>query len=173
MNTGTHPLRIELNCVRYLILFLLVASEDLAFTSILSPVAQADALSGRQRVVDTSICELVDHPRAFSGKVVRIQAQYESDGIEYSTLSDPTCADFGVKPAGELDSSVGSKLSDVLRRGCAGTTDKRITATWIGVFHWNPKNLPGTGKVPRWLDVRGIEQLRVQPRTGAPICAHQ
>jgi hypothetical protein len=121
-------------------------------------------------IVNTSICELVADPQRFSGKIVEVQAQYESDGIHSRVLVDPKCPG-GILPSGQAhDPLVGSSLLEALQHGCPGTRDKQIVATWIGEYHWEPENKPGSGKAPRWLDVQKIENLEVKPRLGGPPC---
>ena len=116
--------------------------------------------------INVTVCDLVADPQRFHGKIVRVQAQYEADML-LSVLIDPQCPNAGgVMPSGNANSSpVGDSLMDALfRHGCFGTTGKQITAAWVGEYHWEPQNTPGTGKVPRWIDVQKIENLEVKPR---------
>ncbi len=120
----------------------------------------------------TSICELDADPQRFNRKVVELQADYKSDGMEFWILTDPKCPlKGGILPSGQVhDAPVGNALLEALRHGCPGTRDKRVTANWTGEFHWEPKNGPGSGRVYRWLDVQKIENLQVVPLPGVLAC---
>lgn len=135
-----------------------------------TPLIMADETGGT--IVKTSICELVSDPQRFNGKIVELKAQYESDGLEFWTLTDAQCpTKAGILPSGQTHvAPVGEALLEALKHGCAGTLDKQITATWIGEFHWEPENKPGSGRVPRWIDVQKIENLVSVPRPGGPSC---
>lgn len=125
---------------------------------------------GEQPVV-TTVCDLVTQPQHFDGRIVRIQARYESDGMEQSTLMDSKCPNVGVAPSGHFrDLKVGGAFFAALQKGCAGTFDKQVTATWTGTYHWQPENKPGSGRLLRWLDVQKIDDLEVTPRAGVPSC---
>lgn len=114
-------------------------------------------------VINTTVCELVADPLRFNGKIVEFGAHFESDGLENTTLSDSNCRG-GVKPEGNTPilSQGGRAFEEALRHGCPGTIDKEITATWVGVFHYQPQNTPGTGRVPRWIDLSDIANLEVR-----------
>jgi hypothetical protein len=111
---------------------------------------------------------LIRDPGYFNGKVVRVKAQFETDGIHFAALVDPKCAG-GVVPSGRID-VVERFLLESFRRGCAAARDKQITASFVGEYHWQPENTPRTGKFPRWLDVQTVEELDVKPRPGALAC---
>src|SRR5207302_5124953 len=40
---------------------------------------------------NVSVCQLVDSPKEFNGKYVRVRAQVSSDGIERTNLKDDAC----------------------------------------------------------------------------------
>ena len=122
------------------------------------PAIAQDSNASPITVLSASICELVAQPQRFNGEIVRVRAQYESDGIHLSVLVDPRCAGVGVVPQGHTGSAV-----DAERGGCKGTLGKQIIATWLGWYHWDPNKTPGTD-VPRWLDVVEIENLEVKPK---------
>lgn len=130
-------------------------------------------INGAASATNTSVCELVAQPARFNGKVVRIEALYESDGRALRILVDRRCPnDGGIVPSGQAhDRPVGDVLINALQQGCAGTLDKEISAVWTGIFHWEPENRPATGKVPRWLDVQKIEGLEVRQKPDGPKCA--
>ena len=117
-----------------------------------------------------ALCRLLSGPDRYTGRRVKFRARYESDGLEFWTLYDPTCMYLGgiMPSAGVYDSVVGKPLAEALHHGFAGTTDKEIEATWTGIFHWDPRNTPGTGKVPRWLEVTQIDGLISRPKPFPP-----
>ncbi len=124
-------------------------------------------------MIDTSICELVSHPEKFSGKTVRIHAEYLDDGYQFPILIDRNCDTGGVVTSRQLlDPTVPNPLLNILQSGCAGSIGKKISGTWIGEYHWNEKNRPGTGKVPRWLDLLNIEDLVSYQEPGASNCGN-
>jgi hypothetical protein len=127
-------------------------------------------VGGEQPVV-TTVCDLVARPNDFNGKVIRIQARYQSDDMGLTTLTDPMCFG-GVVPTGHFwDTEVsGSFFASLHKDGCLGTVGKKVTATWTGRYYWEPKNTPGTGKFPRGLDVQKIDNLEIRPIAGAPSC---
>jgi len=133
----------------------------LGFSSFSCGAATSTPLS--DEVVNTTVCELIADPRRFNGKTVRVEAQFESDGFGNTTLLDLHCRG-GVKPEGNVPilSQGGRAFADALRHGCPGTIDKEITATWVGVYHYEPQNTPGTGRGPRWIDLSEIVNLEVK-----------
>jgi hypothetical protein len=148
----------------------LVASLFLLVTTQAVAGADAEPLASIN-VLTTSICDVVIHPRSFNNKVIRLRADFESDGFEHWSLVDSACPAGGVKPAGGVfDPAVAPALSEVLRHGCAGTEDKRITATWQGVYHWEGRVAHSAGVVQRWLDVQKIENLVVVSKHTGVSC---
>ena len=128
-------------------------------------------------IVSASICDLVAHLRRFNNKTVRVRADFESDGFEHWSLVNFGCPAGGVKPAGGVfDPAVAPALLKALRQGCGGTgvtggtADRRITATWQGVYHWESRRTLAVGMVQRWFDVQRIENLTVVPRQSSVSC---
>jgi len=91
---------------------------------------------------NTSICDLVDSPKKFNGKYVRVRAQVSSDGIERTNLMDDSCQKgvaLWIPQDVRKDPDV-AKLEDALyRRGSPGTMGKNIEGTFEGRFEWRPK----------------------------------
>jgi hypothetical protein len=86
-------------------------------------------------------------------------------------LVDSRCPKVGVVTSPHLrDPSVPNPLAKALVNGCAGTIDKIISGVWVGEFHFDASNAPGTGKFPRWMDLLQIEKIYIEPRPGAPKC---
>lgn len=78
-----------------------------------------------------------------------------------------------MRPAGKVHSRpIGGDLLDALQKGCGGTIDKIVTATWTGIYYWAPENTPGAGRVPRGLDVQKIENLKAEPMPGGYKCGY-
>ena len=115
-------------------------------------------------IVVTTVCDLVSRPQDFNGRVVRVHARYESNGMDLSVLTDPMCQG-GVMPTGHFyNAKVSGAFFEALHKeGCMGVFGDGATATWTGTYHWQPENTPGTGKVPRWLEVQKIENVNVKP----------
>ena len=94
-----------------------------------------------------SVCDLVDSPKKFNGKYVRLRAKVSSDGIERTNLRDDACQK-GVAlfiPHDIGDEPDVAKLEDALyRRGSPGTVGKEIEGTFEGHFEWRPKETPRT-----------------------------
>lgn len=91
---------------------------------------------------NVSVCQLVDSPKEFNGKYVRVRAQVSSDGIERTNLKDDACRKgvaLWIPQDVRKDPDV-SKLEDALyRRGSPGTMGKKIDGTFEGRFEWRPK----------------------------------
>ncbi|MBV9994261.1 MAG: hypothetical protein JO127_03515 [Caulobacteraceae bacterium] len=130
----------------------------------LVPAAARDAArAATTATANASLCELVDRGGRYDRRIVAVYGVFETDGFENWSLVDPACPTAGVRPAGVFDPAIGSALLEALRHGCLGTLDKRITATWEGVYHWAPAR---PGQASRWLDVHRIDHLRVARRGG-------
>ncbi len=103
---------------------------------------------------DVSLCDVVNNPREFDTTLVRFRANYESDGFDgHSSLTSPSCPGIGMGPwiARYPDS-----LAEALKTGGMGMSDKTISATWVGVFHYAPDEPQRSGKLRRWLEVRTV-----------------
>jgi hypothetical protein len=111
--------------------------------------------------ISTTVCDIAQNPKRFDHKTVLLRARFDKPWLENATLSDQTCDSVGIA-ANLSDKTRGnSALQDVLNTGRPGTSDKTITATWIGVFRWHP------GKVPsRVLNVIEIKDIKLEPVGG-------
>ena len=58
------------------------------------------------------------------------------------------------------------ELTTALKPGGMATTDRTITATWTGVFHYDPDEPQRSGKVRRWIDVRAIDDVSLSKNGG-------
>jgi hypothetical protein len=110
-----------------------------------------------------TICELSRTPAKFDGRRVDVTARVESDGIEQTTLIDRNCPDTGVAP----DTPVALRknadmqaLQAAIFSGRPGTLDKSITASFRGVFHWHPRQIP-----VRVLTLESVTELHVEITT--------
>jgi hypothetical protein len=87
------------------------------------------------------------------------QAEYLMPGIEGFSLDDPECKGLRIIP----DIPVGIKGDDLLRNayqdGYLGTSDKTITATWIGRFRWKRDSVAKSA-----LRVREIRDVVMIPK---------
>lgn len=135
--------------------------ETLTFNFV-SDQRQPSAPADDPAVVAASLCAVVKSPWSFDGKRVRLAAEFVSDGMHTSLLVDDRCQ-LGITP---YDSDQGQKQSELdaldraLEQGMAGTSDKTITAVFIGVFAYQPK----TVKEPRVLYIQRVMDLKVSPR---------
>src|SRR2546429_1110615 len=81
---------------------------------------------------NVSVCQLVDSPKEFNGKYVRVRAQVSSDGIERTNLKDDACRKgvaLWIPQDVRKDPDV-SKLEDALyRRGGPGAIGKKKDRT--------------------------------------------
>ena len=88
------------------------------------------------KAINTTVCEIVEDPLRFVGKRVRFSARFDSDGIERSVLTDPSCG-RGIEPfvPDEVEQHPDIDAFDrALDQGMRGTIDKRIVATFTGRF---------------------------------------
>jgi len=115
-------------------------SHELILADVLSnkPV-QFSARPGQTQsseAIDTTVCEIVEDPLRFVGKRIRFSARFDSDGIERSVLTDPSCG-RGIEPfvPDEVEQHPDIEALDrALDQGMRGTIDKRIVATFTGRF---------------------------------------
>src|SRR5256884_5875951 len=91
---------------------------------------------------NVSVCQLVDSPKEFNGKYVRVRAQVSSDGIERTNLKDDACRKgvaLWIPQDVRKDPDV-SKLEDALyRRSRPGTKGKKRDGKFRGRVLWRPK----------------------------------
>ena len=115
-------------------------SHELILADVLSyKPAQFSARTGQthsSEVVNTKVCEIVEDALQFVDKRVRFSARFDSDGIERSVLTDPSCG-RGIEPfvPDEVEQHPDIEALDrALDQGMRGTIDKRIVATFTGRF---------------------------------------
>lgn len=110
--------------------------------------------------VHTSICSVAATPQQYANRMIRTRASVLSDGIEHIVLFDERCPKAGVVPlfSATDDASGGAAISAAIFTGRPGTTDKKITATFVGVFHRNKAGAP-----PLAIELSGISEIDVTP----------
>lgn len=114
-----------------------------------------------------SLCDVVKSMKQYNGKLIAVPAQYDSDGFENSGLSNPACRDTGLALSLQYSTKGVESLLAALHHGTPGTVDKLITATFIGVFHYDPKDSPyGMVIVQEIQDVtvRPIPENKTEPK---------
>ncbi|HZT01159.1 MAG TPA: hypothetical protein VFA39_02705 [Steroidobacteraceae bacterium] len=93
-----------------------------------------------------TICEIAHHSQAFNGKVVSVSGRVESDGQEYTLISDPACPAVGIgfKYTARASHSVAAQRlrKAIFFTGKPGTQDKVITVTLVGRFVGNREKWP-------------------------------
>lgn len=111
-------------------------------------------------VVNTSICLIAATPQQYANKTIKTRASILSDGIEHIVLVDERCPGVGVVPLFSATdvATGGAALSAAIYSGRPGTTDKRITATFLGVVHRN-----GAAAPPLTLELSGVSEIEVTP----------
>lgn len=117
---------------------------------------------GSAEAIPVTICELMAAPRNFDGRRVSVVAQIESDGIEHTTLIDESCPERGVTPYVPENSRANPDmmaLQETMFRGRPGTNDKRVTASFKGVFRRYPNRMPS-----RRLILESVTDLHIEPR---------
>ena len=120
----------------------------LLILSVLAFVWQSGSLSAASppktsaAPVKTTLCAIAKNPNRYDHKLVTFEARYLMPGIEGTALEDPTCS--GVAIAAYIPDGVqgGEALRKAYQNGILGTSDKVITATWVGVFKWQPRQFP-------------------------------
>jgi hypothetical protein len=110
-----------------------------------------------QSSVNVTLCAVRVSPEKFNNRLVTISAQYESDGMEREGLSDASCGGIALRIPSNARGTEQLRLA--LRRGYAGTVDKKVKGTFTGFFRWNPDNHP-----PGSLDVQSIDNVTVENR---------
>jgi hypothetical protein len=114
------------------------------------------------KAISTTVCEIVADPLRFVGKRVRFSAKFNSDGIEWALLTDPSCG-RGIEPfvPDEIERHPDIEALDrALGRGMRATIDKRIAATFTGRFVLRDSY----SSRPRFvLNMERIDELKVTP----------
>ncbi len=100
------------------------------------PSCEPDLGSGSP--IETTLCDVIEHPNNFACKRVRFRANFETDCIENSLLLDSGC-ERGVAPYGSPDAAA----SDFFDGACSSNPiDRRAkrTATFTGQFRLRSEN---------------------------------
>jgi hypothetical protein len=133
-----------------------------AITAMLVFISCGTSSVVHDEVMRVTICELTANPKRFDGAYITVLALVESDGLEHTTLIDESCPEKGVAPyvAEAVRESEDMKaLQAAMFRGRSGTIDKRISASFKGVFHWYPRRIPS-----RVMSLESVTDLHVEPR---------
>lgn len=129
---------------------------------ILCIASSAQGLNRSQVPMSTTVCAIVSAPQKFDRKLVIFSANFVSDGIEHSVLIDKDCEKWGIVPGGDFKEKGEDSLDRVLMTGGPGTSDKKITATFIGIFRWHPKQM-----IKRILILREIQSVVCEKGDGS------
>lgn len=118
--------------------------------------------------LNTTVCAVVQNPRAFNQKVVRFRAGVLTDWQHGIALIHSGCR--GAIQLGSID-AVPAKQSRAFDRA-VGTPlnpglDHTAMATFTGRISWNPTDKPRYFDNPLKLDARRIENLKIYPRNHA------
>jgi len=137
---------------------------ELASVGVLAAVSFIISLLGTAQEIDglrVPLCSIAENPVRYDGKTIRVKAQLHSAGMHGWYIYDEGCPQFGVGlfiPS-KVDGS--EELHRAVNWGEFGTTDKTVSASFVGVFHLNkPPQSP-----PRELIVRRMENFKSTPKT--------
>jgi len=124
--------------------------------------AQTEQTQSATAAINTTVCNIVQDPLRFVGKVVRFSAQFQSDGIENSVFTERNCV-RGIEPfvpdEGEGHPDI-KAFDSALGQGMRATVDKRIVATFTGRFVLRDSY----SSRPRFvLNIERIDDLKVTP----------
>ncbi len=108
----------------------------LFFASVVALVTVHQASAAQ---TDTTVCAIVQNPRAFNGKSVRFRADVLTDWRHGTVLIDSNCK-VGITLSSTT--SVPQDQADALVRGVGhpmdGGRNRTATATFTGTFSWKP-----------------------------------
>ena len=107
---------------------------------------------------ETSVCTISQSPDRYNGKLIRVAARVESDGIENTGLTDKACQ-YGGMALDRTGKFRGQKeLEKALYSKPPGTEHLMITGVFIGRFEWRPNQVPS-----RILHLKKLLDLKVSP----------
>lgn len=107
---------------------------------------------------ETSVCTISQSPDRYSGKLIHVEARVESDGREWTVLTDKACQ-YGGMTLDRTGNFRGQKeLEKALYSKPPGTRYLMITGVFIGKFEWRPNQVPS-----RILHLKKLLQLKVSP----------
>jgi hypothetical protein len=105
-----------------------------------------------------SLCNVLEHPDAFSGKIIRFRGNLDTDGFEYTTIFDAQC-NQGVSP---WTSKKSNRRSDVRAFNRAldaqrpGAPHDEISAEFVGRFEYDPQASPTRRRLFEILAVQNL-----------------
>jgi hypothetical protein len=107
---------------------------------------------------ETSVCTISQSPERYNGKLIRVVARVESDGIENTGLTDKACRNGGmaIDRTGRFRGQ--KELEKALYSKPPGTRYLMITGVFIGRFEWRPNEVPS-----RILHLKKLLDLKVSP----------
>jgi hypothetical protein len=108
------------------------------------------------RTITATVCAICDDPKAFSGKVISVAAEYNSDGIERAVVTDPKCYNVGIAISIPRHFKGEAEFLKAVQQGQPGTLDKKVTGTFVGRFTWHPHDAP-----TRILELTEVRDLSV------------
>jgi hypothetical protein len=92
------------------------------------------------RAIKATVCAICADPKTFTGRVVSISGEYESDGIEREVVTDPECHDMGIAIMTPRHFKGEAEFFESVQQG--SPLDKKVTGTFIGRFIWHPQVVP-------------------------------
>jgi hypothetical protein len=150
--------------------FRLLMSERRWVALIMAVLVLSGCSKAQKPPIDTGVCSLAESPPAFDGKVVRVRAHIESDGMHSASVADPECPDslVAITWANAEQNSRIRDLIDTLfsKAQHPGTLDKEIRASVTGTFHWSASDRP----VQR-IELLDVRDVVVKPRADSPFAA--
>jgi hypothetical protein len=115
-----------------------------------------------------TVCSVAATPSSFNGKVVRLRANIESDGMHSSHLTDVRChrtSIFVTWEAAQSNPRLRGLIDTIYSMAQhPGTLDKEITASFTGVFHWRESKRPALS-----IDLTDVTDVVVKPRADSPF----
>jgi hypothetical protein len=105
---------------------------------------------------DTSVCSISQSPDRYNGKLIRVVARVESDGREWTVLTDKACKYSGMALDRTGRFRGQKELENALYSKPPGTRYLMITGIFIGKFEWRPNQVPS-----RILHLKKVLDLKV------------
>lgn len=123
------------------------------------PEAPCEPGLGLTQPIETTLCQLVQHPDDFSCKRVRFRANFETDCMENSILLDDLC-ERGIAPYGSPDPAADAFFEGACASGQFDATVKR-TATFTGTFRIQKRN----GRSICALEIERVANVKISSAT--------
>jgi hypothetical protein len=128
----------------------------LGFASSVMRFAFAQEPGKTDKTWETSVCAISQSPDRYNGELIRVMARVESDGQEWTVLTDKACQ-YGGMALDRTGRFSGQKdLENALYSKPPGTRYLMITGVFIGKFEWCPNQVPS-----RILHVTKLLDLKV------------